>query len=119
MTTINDLKKSAETHLDFAKLAGQRIYNLLVVEGTILNDNDMDNLAIANSRSWAGHAILNDIHAEKAEKLDADTANRLLRRFKSSLRGLLESKCSPEGLSVFYSFIIVLELVIKENDYEV
>lgn len=118
MVTIADLKNSAESHVDHAKRAGQQVYNLLVVESSILNEVELKNLRIANSCSWAGHVVLNDIHDAKAVKLDEETAKDLLRRFNSSLRRFIEMKCDAEGIGVLYTFITVLELVIKESDFE-
>lgn len=118
MVTIANLKNNAESHIDHAKRAGQQVYNLLVVEGSILNETDLENLRIANSCSWAGHVVLNDIHDAKAIKLDEETAKALLRRFQASLRRFIEMKCDTEGIGVLYTFITVLELVLKESDFE-
>lgn len=118
MVTIANLKDNAEQHLDFAKRTARQVYNIVVVEGSILNETDLKNLTIANSRAWAGQTVLNDINGENALYLDEDTANRLLRRFQSSMRKLIASKADAESIGTMYDFITVLELVLKEHDFE-
>ena len=118
MVTIAEMKNKAADHIDFAERTAKSVYSIIVVEESILSNADLANLTTANARARAARNILFAINSEKAEKLDETTAKRLLRALQSSMSKFIAMKVEHEGIEVLHNYITVLEMVIREGDYE-
>lgn len=118
MVTIAEMKNNAADHIDFAERAAKTVYSIVVVEKSILSPADLTNLAVSNARAEAARTILLAINAGKSEKLDEPTAKRLIRELQSRMSKFIAMKVAHEGIEVLHNYITVLEMVIREGDYE-